>query len=323
MNRERYRSLNQEYRERFGRKIYKVSLNAGMTCPNRDGTLGRRGCLFCSAGGSGEFAASGDSIRDQIEEGIRRVERKMPGRDPEKPSYIAYFQAYTNTYAPADCLRALYTEAIRDPRIAGLSIATRPDCLPEEVLDLLEEMNREKPVWVELGLQTIREDTARYIRRGYALPCFEEAVYRLKERGLSVVVHLIVGLPGEGKEDLLAAADYLNGLPADGVKLQLLHVLEGTDLAEEYLAGRIRVLSEEEYLDWILSAVARLRPDITIHRLTGDGPKKILLAPLWSGNKKQVMNAIRREMAVHDIWQGKDFPAGKEEKANGSKRNAE
>ncbi len=308
MNQERYRTLNQEYRERFGRKMYKVSLNAGMTCPNRDGTLGTRGCIFCSAGGSGDFAEAGTSITAQIDAAKTRVAQKMPkGLDQNEPSYIAYFRAYTNTYAPAARLRTIFMEAIAHPDIAGLSIGTRPDCLPPEVLDLLEELAQKKPVWVELGLQTVREDTARYIRRGYELPCFETAVRELKRRGIFVVVHLIVGLPGEGKNDLLAAVDNLNVLPVDGVKLQLLHVLQGTDLAEEFRAGRVPTLELETYVDWIAAAIGRLRPDITVHRVTGDGPKSILLAPLWSGDKKRVLNTIRHELAARGVTQGCDF----------------
>ena len=306
MNQERYRTLNQEYRERFGRKVYKVSLNAGMTCPNRDGTLGTRGCIFCSAGGSGDFAVTGQSITAQIEEAKEKVAGKMPTRS-EGASYIAYFQAYTNTYAPIERLREVFTEAIHHPDIAGLSIGTRPDCLPDDVLDLLEELGREKPIWVELGLQTIREDTAKYIRRGYELTCFEKAVDDLKRRGLQVVVHLIIGLPGEGKEDLLSAIEYLNPLPIDGIKLQLLHVLEGSDLADEFRKNQVPVLDMETYVDWIVTAIGKLRPDITVHRVTGDGPKKILLAPLWSGNKKLVLNTIRHELSVRNIRQGDNY----------------
>ena len=284
--------INDYLRDRFGCKVYKLALNGGFTCPNRDGTLGTRGCIFCSAGGSGEFAESSElSVTEQIELGKKRVANKI-----HDGKYIAYFQAYTGTYAPVERLRKLFTEAIEHPDIAVLSIATRPDCLPEEVLDLLEELNRIKPVWVELGLQTIHEKSAEYIRRGYELPVYDRAVAELKKRNIEVITHVILGLPNESTKDMLDTVRYVCDSGSDGIKLQLLHILKGTDLEKEYLAGRVKVLTEDEYID-ILKKCAEIIPDnVVVHRLTGDGDKKILIAPLWSGNKKHVLNRIRQKI---------------------------
>ena len=253
-----YRSLDYMLRERFGEKVYKVTLNGGMSCPNRDGTLGRRGCIFCSEGGSGDFAADAAlSITDQIESQISILSEKRPIQ-----KYIAYFQAYTNTYAPVEYLRKIFTEAIAHPKVVALSIGTRPDCLGNEVLDLLEELNSQKPVWVELGLQTIHEDTARYIRRGYPLERFDQAVEELRSRGIEVIVHTILGLPGESDDRILETMKYLNQKDIQGIKLQLLHVLKGTDLAYDYLAGRFRVYEREEYLDLVIRCLENLDPEI-------------------------------------------------------------
>ena len=288
----------------FGQRLYKISLNGGMTCPNRDGRLDTRGCIFCSAGGSGEFAEAPDlSITQQIETGISRLAHKKAN------AYIAYFQAYTNTYAPVSRLRKCFMEAISHPQVAVLSIATRPDCLPAEVLDLLEELNHIKPIWVELGLQTIHEDTARYIRRGYSLPVFDQAVLALHKRNLKVIVHVIIGLPGEDRTALLETICHINNLPADGIKLQLLHILKGTDLCNEFQSGRISVLSKEEYIDLLIAALEILRPDIVIHRLTGDGPADLLVAPLWSLKKRSVLNRLQQKMSLQDTWQGSKYGA--------------
>lgn len=285
-----YYSFNRYLRERFGCKVYKISINGGFTCPNRDGTLGTGGCIFCSAGGSGDFAESpGLSITQQIENGKKRVRKKI-----KNGKYIAYFQAFTNTYAPAEILRKKFTEAIDHPDIAMLSVATRPDCLPDEVIDLLKDLNEIKPVSVELGLQTIHEKSAEYIRRGYDLSCYDRAVSRLKAAGLNVVCHIILGLPGESKTDMLQSVDYACKSGIDGIKLQLLHVLRGTDLAKDYEAGKFETLSFEAYLDIIKSCVEIIPKNIVIHRLTGDGAKKDLIAPLWSADKKKVLNAISR-----------------------------
>ena len=285
-------TLNESLRKRFGNKVYKIALNGGFTCPVRDGTLDTRGCIFCSAGGSGEFAEDGAlSITEQIERGKRRVADKIRGG-----KYIAYFQAYTGTYAPVERLRKLYQEAISHPDVAVLSVATRPDCLPEDVLDLLEELNRQKPVWVELGLQTIHEKTAEYVRRGYPLSVYDEAVKALKQRGIEVITHLILGLPGETADDMCASVSYVCEGRCGGIKLQLLHVLEGTDLAREYREGRVRVLTEDEYIEILKKCVPLIPDDVVVHRLTGDGDKKLLIAPTWSADKKHVLNRIRREV---------------------------
>lgn len=303
-------TLNDYCRETFGEKLYKISLNGGFTCPNRDGTLGSRGCIFCSAGGSGDFAEDPHaSITAQIEAGKKKVEKKMKSGG----HYIAYFQAYTNTYAPLERLEALFTAAISHPDIRVLSVATRPDCIPEETVALLARLNRIKPVWVELGLQTIHEESARYIRRGYPLAVYEDALRRLKEAGLTVITHVILGLPGETREDMLETIKYLTkGIKdtrTDGIKLQLLHVLQNTDLAEDYLAGRFSVMTLEEYLPLLADCVRRLPPDMVVHRITGDGPKNLLLAPLWTGNKRLVLNAITRYFKEEQVQQGELFPA--------------
>lgn len=284
-------TLNEYCRAQFGEKLYKLSLNGGMTCPNRDGTLGVRGCIFCSAGGSGDFAPDARlSIPDQIEEAKARVAGKYRGS-----RYIAYFQAYTNTYAPVERLRELFTPVVEREDIAILSVATRPDCLPGKVLDLLGELNRRKPVWVELGLQTIHPDTAAYLRRGYDLPCYERAAAELRARGIHVVTHVILCLPGEGREEMLQTARYV-GQHSDGIKLQLLHVLEGTDLAADYRAGRVPLPTLEEYVALVRDCVKVLPEDMVVHRMTGDGPKRMLLAPQWSGDKKRVLNALNRAL---------------------------
>lgn len=285
-------TLNEYLRERFGGKVYKIALDGGFTCPVRDGKLDSRGCIFCSAGGSGEFASDRHlSITEQIEQG-----KKLVGNKIRDGKYIAYFQAYTGTYAPVGRLRELYEEAIRHPDIAVLSIATRPDCLPPDVLDLLEEMNRQKPVWVELGLQTVHAETAAYIRRGYLLPVYDEAVKALKQRGIEVITHIILGLPGETAEDMCESVRYVCDGRTDGIKLQLLHILKGTDLAEEYRAGRVKVLSEDEYIAILKKCVPLIPDNVVVHRLTGDGDKKLLIAPMWSADKKHVLNRIRREV---------------------------
>ncbi len=295
-----YRSLNEYYRSVFGRKAAKISLDGGFTCPNRDGTLDTRGCLFCSAGGSGDFAESAAlSIAEQIEQGKSQTAKKW-----KNPAYIAYFQAFTNTYAPVNELRRKYEEALACPDVEGLSIATRADCLPEEVLDLLAELNRKMKLWVELGFQTANETSAERIRRGYPNAVFERAVRELAERGISVVVHVILGLPEETKEDMLATIHYLNCLPIQGIKLQLLHVLADSDLAPIYESGQYSPLSKAVYISLLADCIAHLREDIVIHRLTGDGDRKTLLAPLWSLHKRDVLNSIHQYLKENQIRQG-------------------
>lgn len=285
-----YYSLNDYLRDTFGEKVYKIALDGGFTCPNRDGAKGTKGCIFCSGAGSGEFAGRAeDTITAQIEKGKERVGKKLRGG-----KYIAYFQAFTGTYAPVEKLRKLYEEAVSHPDIAALSIATRPDCLSEDVLLLLQEMNRRKPVWVELGLQTIHEKTAAYIRRGYRLSVYDEAVEKLKSIGVQVIVHVILGLPGEDREDMKRTVSYVGKSGADGIKLQLLHVIKGTDLEKEYAEGRVRVMEMEEYVTLVADCIALLPERMVIHRMTGDGDKKTLIAPGWSTDKKRVLNALHQ-----------------------------
>lgn len=298
-----YYSLDYEMKHRFGEKVYRLALNGGMTCPNRDGTIGKGGCIFCSSGGSGDFAASALlSIPEQL-----RIQKELIQKKRPVQKFIAYFQAYTNTYAPVDYLERIFTEAISDPEVVVLSIATRPDCLPEEVLSLLERLNRIKPVWIELGLQTIHEDTAQFIRRGYDLACFERAVRALRSRGIEVIVHTILGLPGETPGQMLETVTYLNHCDIQGIKLQLLHILRETDLAAYYAAGEAAAMEMEEYVQLLVDCVERLSPDIAIHRLTGDGPADLLLAPLWSSHKRTVLNRIHAAFRERDTWQGKLF----------------
>ena len=289
----KYYTLNQYLKDTFGEKVYKIALDGGFTCPNRDGSLDTRGCIFCSGEGSGEFAGNRrETITEQIEKGKERVSAKI-----KNGKYIAYFQAFTNTYGPVDSLRNLYEEAIRHPDIVALSIATRPDCLPDEVLELLRELNQIKPVWVELGLQTIHKKTADYIRRGYDLPVFERAVKQLKEIGITVIVHVILGLPGETFDDMKETVRYVGESGVDGIKLQLLHVIRGTDLEKEYAAGNFRTLEMEEYVNLVADCIALLPPGMVIHRMTGDGDKRTLVAPLWSADKKRVLNALNKALS--------------------------
>ena len=300
---ERYYSLPDYFKKEFGRRLYKVPLDAGMTCPNRDGTAGRGGCLFCSAGGSGEFA-------------IRFTGQKLTRQDliynhqkAEEGDFIAYFQSFTNTYAPAEELRKLYAAALDNPLFAGISIATRPDCFPQEVYALLGELKQAYPdkfIWVELGLQSIHEDTAVMIRRGYRLEVFDECVRRLKEMDIPVIVHVIIGLPGENAEMVYQTIRHLNTLKISGIKLQMLHWLSDSDLGRLYMAdpGRYHPLTMEEYTDTVSECIARLDPDIVIHRLTGDGSDETLLAPLWTKDKLKVLNQIRHELKIKNIRQG-------------------
>lgn len=299
----RYYSLNYYLKQQYKEKVYRLSLNGGMTCPNRDGTLGSRGCIFCSAGGSGDFAADFDlSISMQIEKAKEMILAKTNCR-----KFIAYFQAYTNTYADISYLRRIYMEAAAHSDIVAISIATRPDCISDEVLSLLLEINQIKPIWIELGLQTIHPATSKFIRSGFTYHCFQESVARLSAAGLTVIVHLILGLPGETKEMMLASVDAVAALPISGIKLQLLHILEGTDLAEYYRSHPFPLFTLEEYCNFIPRCLERIPQNIVIHRITGDGPKKLLIAPLWSADKKRVLNQIHRNMKEQDTWQGKNF----------------
>lgn len=304
-----YYSLDAYCKNTFHQKCYKIALNAHMTCPNRDGLLDTRGCIFCSAGGSGDFAVSdrgsAEGIEAQLEEGLRLFGSKKVGN-----SFIAYFQAYTNTYAPISYLKQIFTQALSSPRICGISIATRPDCLPKEVLALFARLKKQFPekfIWVELGLQTIHRQTAVYIRRGYPLATFEAALEALHALDIPVITHVILGLPHETEKMQLETIDYLNSQNIFGIKLQLLHILENTDLAREYRDGRVNVLKKEEYLHLLIQCLERLSPSIVVHRVTGDGPGKSLLAPDWSRNKRDVLNSLHRLMREQNSFQGKQF----------------
>ncbi len=300
-----YYSLDAYCKNTFHHKCYKIALNAGMSCPNRDGTLDTRGCIFCSAGGSGDFAvnAYSKSIQEQLAEGLTLFGDKKVGQH-----FIAYFQAYTNTYGPIDYLRRIYTETLSCDDVCGISIATRPDCLPDEVIALLAELKTQFPdkfIWVDLGLQTIHEHIAAFIRRGYTLPCFAEAFDRLKAIGIPVIVHVILGLPHETREMMLQTIEYLNILKPFGIKLQLLHILEGTDLADYYHERHFEALSKEEYLDLLTDCLEHLSPEIVVHRITGDGPKDLLIAPIWSLNKRDVLNSLHKQMKEQGALQGR------------------
>lgn len=275
--------------ETFGEKVYKLSLSSGCTCPNRDGTLGVGGCTFCSEGGSGEFASSPAPVDEQIEEAKKLIRAKSDAR-----RFIAYFQSYTNTYGDPKRLKKLYMEAISRDDIAVLSLGTRPDCLDDGVMEMLSDLNRVKPVWIELGLQTVHERTAQAINRGYDLTIFNEAYRKLKDAGFTVIVHVILGLPGETREDMLDTVRYLSKLdpPLDGIKLQMLQVLKGTAMGDEYMKDPFPLMTLEEYASLIAECIDLLPNDTVLHRMTGDGPRRLLIAPLWSLDKKRVLNTL-------------------------------
>lgn len=300
-----YHSLDFYLKNTYGEKIYKIALDAGMTCPNRDGKLDTRGCIFCSAGGSGDFASHGLSIHEQLENGKALFRDKKIGN-----RFIAYFQSFTNTYAAPKHLEKLFCEALSEPDIVGISIATRPDCLEKPVIDLLCRLKQQFPqkfIWIELGLQTIHEQTALYIRRGYPLSIFEDALTHLQKADIPVIVHMILGLPDENKEMMLATCRYLSQKKIFGIKLQLLHVLKNTDLAADFSKKTFEILSFEEYIDIIISCLELLPPDMIIHRVTGDGPKDLLIAPAWSLNKRNVLNTLHRELKTRETFQGRLF----------------
>ncbi|MGN0509163.1 MAG: TIGR01212 family radical SAM protein [Ruminococcus sp.] len=297
-----YYSLNEYLKSTFGEKVYKISLSGGMTCPNRDGTLSAKGCIFCSKGGSGEFSADKMlTVTEQIEQAKQRIKAKTDCK-----RFIAYFQPFTNTYGDIAYLRKIFYEAIQNPDVAVLSIATRPDCLGKDVLTLIDELNIIKPVWIELGLQTIHKKTADYIRRCYELEVYDEAVKNLKEIGVTVVTHIILGLPFETKEMMLESVKYA-GERSDGIKLQLLHVLKDTDLLNDYKKGLFNTLSMEEYIDILCACIEILPKNVVVHRLTGDGDKNLLVAPQWSADKKRVLNSINKAFKERDIVQGSKY----------------
>ena len=299
----RYYSLNEYCKQTFGDKVYRLSLNAGCTCPNRDGSLSIGGCTFCSEGGSGDFAASYDiSISAQIAEAKTRIRQKT-----NCSQFIAYFQAYTNTYAPVSHLRRIYTEALQEPEIVALSIGTRCDCLSKEILDLLDELKKEwnKPIWIELGLQTIHNDTHLRLNTHTTVEQFDLAVNNLQAYSIPVIAHVILGLPGETKELMLETISHIAALPVSGIKLQLLHILKGTKLASEYEETPFPLFSLEEYCDFVVDCLELLPPEMVVHRLTGDGPRKLLIAPLWSTDKKRVLNTIAKRLKERYTWQGR------------------
>ncbi len=303
---ERYYSFSQFVKEKFGEKVYKLSLDGGFTCPNRDGKIGYGGCIFCSAGGSGDFCPSASlPLSLQINEAKSRISSKYDGN-----KFIAYFQAFTNTYGPIEKMKKLFWEVILRDDIVALDIATRPDCLPKEVLLLLSELNKVKPIFLELGLQTMHEETALWMRRGYPLSTFADAVHILHEHSIPIISHLILGLPMESKEMAIQTVNYINSLPVDGVKFTMLHVLKNTDLGLLYEKNTFPLLSREEYIDWLIGCIEHLRKDIVIHRITGDGKRDELLAPLWTLQKRFVLNSITKEMKVRNSFQGKEYHYG-------------
>ncbi len=305
-NGKRYHSLNYFLREKFGEKVFKISLDGGFSCPNRDGKVSKGGCVFCSARGSGDYAGSRNfSITNQF----NNVKTMMANKW-KSGKYIAYFQAYTNTYAPIDELRQKYEEAINQEGVVALSIATRPDCLEDDVLDLIEELSKKLYVWVELGLQTINDNVAKKINRGYDLKVFDDAMTRLKERNIDVVVHSILGLPGESQDDMLKTIDYIAHSGAQGIKLHLLHLMKDTKMVELYESGELQFLSQEDYIKLICKAVSMLPKEMVVHRLTGDAPRDLLIGPMWSLKKWEVLNAIDKTLEDNDIYQGKNFDMG-------------
>lgn len=302
-NGKRYHTLNHFLREKFGEKVFKISLDGGFSCPNRDGKISTGGCIFCSEKGSGDFAGNRQlSISKQFEDVKSMMKNKW-----KNGKYIAYFQAYTNTYAPVDELRRKYSEAIEKDGVIGLAIATRPDCLDDDILDLLEEINKKLYVWVELGLQTSNDETAKRINRGYMLNTFDDTMKRLKKRNIDTVVHAIFGLPGEIKEDMINTIDYISHSGAKGIKIHLLHLMKNTELVKVYEKGKLKFLSKEEYINLITESISRLPEDMVVHRLTGDAPRNELIGPIWSLKKWEVLNSIDKALEDNNIYQGIKF----------------
>ncbi|MCI6033087.1 TIGR01212 family radical SAM protein [Fusobacterium varium] len=299
-NKKRYNSLDNYFKNTFGEKIYKVSLDGGFTCPNRDGTLSTKGCIFCSESGSGDFAGSRRlSINEQIEEQLKLIENKFPSG-----KVIAYFQNFTNTYADVEYLRKIYYEALSHPRVIGLAIATRPDCLGENIIELLSEINNKYFLWVELGLQTINEEVAKIINRQYSLKTYEEAAEKLKSRNIKFVTHIIIGLPGEKENDFLDTALFSEKCGTWGIKIHLLHIIKNTKLETLYKKNELKIQKKDEYVKKVVKILQNISYNIVIHRLTGDGNRDTLIAPLWSLNKRDVLNSIEKEMKMENIYQG-------------------
>ena len=302
-NGKRYHSLNYFLRNKFNQKVFKISLDGGFSCPNRDGTISSGGCLFCSESGSGDYAGSRTlSIGKQFCDVKEMMNKKW-----KEGKYIAYFQAFTNTYAPVEELREKYNEAIKQEGVVALAIATRPDCLGDDVLDLLEEINKDVYVWVELGLQTVSDETARKINRGYKLEVYEEAIRKLKERNIDFVTHCIFGLPGETKEDMLKTVDYVAHTGSKGIKFHLLHLMKNTPMVKLYERGELKFMSQDDYIDLICKAVSIIPEDMIVHRLTGDSPRDLLIGPMWSLKKWEILNAIDKALVDNGIYQGKEF----------------
>lgn len=298
----RYNSLNYFLREKFGEKVFKISLDAGFSCPNRDGKVSSGGCIFCSARGSGDFAGCGEDLVKQFNDIKNMMNKKW-----KEGKYIPYFQAYTNTYAPVDELREKYYSVLDLEGVVGMAIATRPDCLGDDVLDLLSEINKKKYLWVELGLQTMHEDTAKLINRGCGLETYVEAVEKLKERNIDVVTHVILGLPGEDKKRMLETVEFVAKTNTQGIKLHLLHLMKGTKMVELYETGELKFLEMDEYVDLVVDSIERLPETMVVHRMTGDSPRNLLIGPMWSLKKWEVLNAIDRRFIERDTWQGKKY----------------
>mgnify|MGYP001585687140 CR=1 FL=1 len=302
-NGKRYHSLNYFLRNKFNEKVFKISLDGGFSCPNRDGTISKGGCLFCSESGSGDYA--GNRVLS-IGKQFCNI-KEMMNKKWKEGKYIAYFQAFTNTYAPVDELREKYKEAIKQEGVVALAIATRPDCLGEDILDLLEEINKDVYVWVELGLQTVSDETARKINRGYNLDVYEDAIYRLKKRNIDFVTHCIFGLPGETKDDMLNTVKYISKTGSKGIKFHLLHLMKNTPMVKLYERGELEFLSQDDYIDLICKGISMIPEEMVVHRLTGDAPRDLLIGPMWSLKKWEVLNAIDKALVDNEIYQGKDF----------------
>lgn len=298
----RYHSLNYYLRHKFGEKVFKISLDAGFTCPNRDGSISSEGCIFCSPRGSGDFTIKCDDINVQFDKAKAMMMKKW-----KKGKYIAYFQAYTNTYAHVDILRDKYYSILQKENVIGLAIATRPDCLPADVIELLDEINKKTYLWVELGLQTVNEDTGKLINRGYTVETYIDAVKKLKSKNIEIVTHCILGLPGETKADMINTIDFVANTGTQGIKLHLLHLMKDTPMVKLYEEGRLSLLGKDEYVNLIVDCVERLPASMVIHRITGDGPRDTLIGPKWSLNKWEVLNAIDNKFIERDTWQGKKF----------------
>jgi uncharacterized protein len=306
----RYNSLNSYLRKEFGEKAIKISIDAGFSCPNRDGKISRGGCIFCSEKGSGDFTGDSEDLVKQFYQGVEIMTRKW-----KNGKYIAYFQAYTNTYASVSVLREKYYSVLELDNVCGIAIATRPDCLDEDVIELLKEINKEKYLWVELGFQTSKETTAKLVNRGYENDIYIKATEKLKNAGIKFVTHIIFGLPGEDREDMMSTVEYVVETNPWGIKFHLLHLMKDTKLEEYYNRGELEFLSKEEYITLVVDALESIPEDVVIHRLTGDSPRKLLIGPMWSLSKWEILNSIDKELADRNTWQGKKVESTATKKA--------